>query len=60
MQCELHHAGCEVTLPRKDMADHLKKDSIAHISLLAAENHRVREMDGAQKSARVGSVVVAA
>ena len=41
VQCELHHAGCEVTLPRKDMADHMKEDSIAHISLLAAENHRL-------------------
>ena len=41
VQCELHHAGCTVTLPRKDMADHMKKDSIAHISLLAAENHRL-------------------
>ena len=41
VQCELHHAGCKVTLPRKDMADHMKKDSIAHISLLAAENHRL-------------------
>ena len=41
VQCELHHAGCEVTLPRKDMADHMKEDSIAHISLLAAENCRL-------------------
>ena len=41
MQCELHHAGCEMMLPREDMADHMKKDSIAHISLLAAENHRL-------------------
>ena len=41
VQCELHHAGCKVTLPRKDMADHMKKDSIAHISLLAAENNRL-------------------
>ena len=41
VQCELHHAGCEVTLPRKDMAEHMKKDSIAHISLLAAENRRL-------------------
>ena len=41
VQCELHHAGCKVTLSRKDMADHMKKDSIAHISLLAAENHRL-------------------
>ena len=41
VQCELHHAGCEVTLPREDMADHMKKASISHISLLAAENHRL-------------------
>ena len=41
VQCELHHTGCKVTLPRKDMADHMKNDSIAHISLLAAENHRL-------------------
>ena len=41
VQCEFRHAGCKVTLPRKDMADHMKKDSIAHISLLAAENHHL-------------------
>ena len=41
VQCELHHAGCGVTLPRKDMAGHMKEDSITHISLLAAENHRL-------------------
>ena len=41
VQCELHHAGCKVALPRKDMADHIKNDSIAHIYLLAAENHRL-------------------
>ena len=41
VQCKLHHAGCKVALPRKDMANHMKKDSIAHISLLASENHRL-------------------
>ena len=41
VQCVLHHAGCEVTLPRKDMADHMMEDLISHISLLAAENHRL-------------------
>ena len=41
VQCELHHAGCEVTLPRKDMADHMKEDSTSHISLLGAENHHL-------------------
>ena len=43
VQCELHHAGCEMTMPRKDMADHMKKNSIVHISLLAAENHRLNK-----------------
>ena len=41
VQCELHHADCKVTLPRKDMAEHMKEDLIAHISLLAAENHHL-------------------
>ena len=41
VQCMLHHAGCEVTLPRKDMADHMKEDWTSHISLLASENCRL-------------------
>ena len=41
VQCELHHTGCEMMLPRKDMADHMKEDSIAHISLLTAENRHL-------------------
>ena len=41
VQCGLHHTGCAVTLPRKDMADHMKKYLITHTSLLAAENHRL-------------------
>ena len=41
VQCQLHHAGCKVALPRKDMADHMKDDTIAHITLLAADNYRM-------------------
>ena len=41
VQCELHHAGCDVTLPRKDLAEHMKEDPISHISLLTAENQRL-------------------
>ena len=41
VQCELHHAGCKVSLPRKDMADHMRGDLVTHISLLAAENLRL-------------------
>ena len=43
VQCELHHGDHTVTLPRKDMGDHMKEASIAHISFLAAENHRLSE-----------------
>ena len=45
LPCVLHHAGCEVTLPRKDMADHMKEDSVTHISLLATENHRLTQQN---------------
>ena len=41
VQCELHHAGCEVSLSRKDMADHMKENLVTHLSLLAAENHHL-------------------
>ena len=42
MQCELHHAGCKVMLPRKDMANHMKEDLIAHISLLTQELTQIK------------------
>ena len=41
VKCELHLAGCKMTLSRKDMVDHMKEGSIAHIFLLAAENRRL-------------------
>ena len=43
VQCELHHAGCEVTLPRKDMPEHMKNDYIAHISLRTQELTRTKQ-----------------
>ena len=30
INCPLHHAGCEVNLPRKDMKAHLEQKSIQH------------------------------
>ena len=42
VQCQLHHAGCKVALARIDMARHMEDDSIAHITLLAADNCRLR------------------
>lgn len=38
LQCELHYAGCDVSLPRKDMATHMSDNAVAHISLLASQN----------------------
>ena len=43
VRCELHHAGCEVTLPRKDLADHMKEDYVVHISLLTRELARTKQ-----------------
>ena len=40
-KCELCHAGCDVALPRKDMADHMKDASVSHVSLLASENRQL-------------------
>lgn len=31
INCPLHHAGCEVNLPRKDMKAHLEQKSIQHM-----------------------------
>ena len=39
--CSLHYAGCEVRLPRKDLASHMREDASSHVALLAAENQRM-------------------
>ena len=36
VDCEFSHVGCEVKLPRKDMAEHLRENIIKHVSLQAA------------------------
>ncbi len=33
--CDFHHVGCTVKLPRQDMAEHIKTSFLTHISLLA-------------------------
>ena len=40
IECEFHYAGCKVTLPRRNMTDHLKDGLITHISLLAMSHRR--------------------
>lgn len=40
--CTLNHAGCKISLPRQDMTRHMKEEAVAHISLLADDNLRLR------------------
>lgn len=49
VNCPLLYAGCEVTLPRKDMPEHMK-DTVMHLALVATvtqslikENHKLRQ-----------------
>ena len=43
VDCDFHYAGCEVKLPRREMAAHLLQASLAHTSFLAAANHKLAE-----------------
>ena len=36
--CTLRYAGCTVKLCRKDVTEHMREESLTHLSLLAAEN----------------------
>ena len=38
--CDFHYAGCEVRLPRKDMASHLAESLVTHMSLMAAHGRK--------------------
>ena len=42
VNCDFHHAGCKVQLPRKDMPAHLR-ENFTHVSLLAAMNQKLAE-----------------
>ena len=42
VECEFGHAGCEAKMLRKDMSSHLSDNMVSHISLLAAENSRLK------------------
>ena len=37
INCDFHHVGCTVRLPRKDMPEHLNRESLAHMSLQVAK-----------------------
>ena len=36
VECDFHYAGCKTRHPRKDMASHLTKSLVTHMSLMAA------------------------
>ena len=38
VECEFSYAGCKVTLPRKEMSDHIRENPLDHIRLLAVHN----------------------
>ena len=42
IDCDFSYAGCEVRLPRSEMAAHLKDNQTEHVSLLALEHRNVR------------------
>ena len=44
VNCDLHYAGCEVKLVRKDMPAHLAESLAAHISLLALHNQQLTHL----------------
>ena len=38
INCDFHHIGCAVKLPRQDMPEHLRENLLTHISLLASSH----------------------
>ncbi len=38
INCDFHHVGCAVKLPRQDMPEHLRENLLSHISLLATSH----------------------
>ena len=43
VNCDLHYAGCEVQLCRRDMPNHLAEDLVVHISLMAAHSRQLEQ-----------------
>ena len=43
INCEFHHVGCTLKLPRKDIPEHLRESLLAHMSLLASSHAKLIE-----------------
>ncbi|XP_064400049.1 TNF receptor-associated factor 4-like [Halichondria panicea] len=44
INCDFHHVGCVMKLPRQDMPEHLRENLLIHISLLAT-SHAKQQAD---------------
>ncbi|XP_064385186.1 TNF receptor-associated factor 4-like [Halichondria panicea] len=43
INCDFHHVGCAVKLPRQDMPEHLRENLLTHISLLATSHAKQQD-----------------
>ena len=43
INCDFHHVGCAVKLPRQDMPEHLRENILTHISLLATSHAKQQD-----------------
>ncbi len=43
INCDFHHIGCAVKLPRQDMPEHLREKLLTHISLLATSHAKQQD-----------------
>ena len=57
IDCPFHHAGCDVRILLKDLAEHTEKEAVVHLALLARvtenltrENRELRERATARES----------
>ena len=41
VDCEFSYAGCKVTLPRKELSNHIRENSLDHVRLLAVHNQKL-------------------
>ncbi|XP_064385161.1 TNF receptor-associated factor 4-like [Halichondria panicea] len=51
INCDFHHIGCAVKLPRQDMPEHLNSSLSAHMSLLAT-SHAMLMLENRRSSAK--------
>ncbi len=55
VDCDFHHVGCDIKLPRRDMSKHVRDNLTAHISLLAI-SHAKQQKEIAQQKAQIAEL----